>query len=149
MFHSFVLAVLCMMLPTAALAHGTGQHVLGTVVAIDSKHLEVKTQKGTTVEVLINKQTRFKEKGNPKGANLPSVGDRVVVEAIKDDKALTATEVHFSSLKKTAEEPAPLPQQTPAAGTPSTLSTRSRTARPTMRRARSALLLPAAGTPAP
>jgi hypothetical protein len=115
MFHSFVLAVLCMMLPTAALAHGTGQHVLGTVVAIDSKHLEVKTQKGTTVEVLINKQTRFKEKGNPKGANLPGVGDRVVVEA---DKALTATEVHFSSLKKTAQEPAPLPQQTPAVGTP-------------------------------
>ena len=118
MFHSFVLAMLCVMLPTAALAHGTGQHVLGTVVAIDSKHLEVKTQKGTTIEVLINKQMRFKEKGNPKGANLPGVGDRVVVEAIKDDKALTATEVHFSSLKKTAQEPAPLPQQTPAAGTP-------------------------------
>lgn len=118
MFHSLILAVLCVMLPTTALAHGTGQHVLGTVVAIDSKHLEVKTQKGTTVEVLINKQTRFKEKGNPKGANLPGVGDRVVVEAIKDDKALTATEVHFSSFKKPAQEPAPLSQQTPAAGTP-------------------------------
>ena len=118
MFHSLVLAVLCVMLPTAALAHGTGQHVLGTVVAIDAKHLEVKTQKGTTVEVQINKQTRFKQKGNPKGANLPVVGDRVVVEAIKDDKTLTATEVHFSSLKKATQESAPMPQQTPAAGTP-------------------------------
>jgi hypothetical protein len=114
MFHTLVLAMLCVVLPTAALAHGTGQHVLGTVVAIDSKHLEVKTQKGTTVEVLINKQTRFKEKGNPKGVNLPGVGDRVVVEAVKDDKALTATEVHFSSLKKAAQEPTPPPQQTPA-----------------------------------
>ena len=120
MFHSLILAVLCVMLPMAALAHGTGQHVLGTgaVVAIDAKHLEVKTQKGTTVEVQINKQTRFKEKGNPKGANLPGVGDRVVVEAIKDDKTLTATEVHFSSLKKATQESAPLPQQTPATGTP-------------------------------
>ncbi len=118
MFHPLVLSMLCLMLPTAALAHGTGQHVLGTVVAIDSKHLEVKTQKGTTVEVQITKQTRFKEKGNPKGANLPAIGDRVVVEAIKDDKTLTATEVHFSSLKKAAQQAPPLPQQTPAAGTP-------------------------------
>ena len=94
-----------------AWSHGTGQHVLGTVTAIDVKHIEVKTPKGT-VEVQINKQTRFKEKGNPKGNNLPAVGDRVVIEAIKDDKVFTATEVHFSSVKK-APAP-PLPQQTPA-----------------------------------
>ena len=62
-----------------AWSHGTGQHVLGTVTAIDVKHIEVKTPKGT-VEVQINKQTRFKEKGNPKGNNLPAVGDRVVIE---------------------------------------------------------------------
>jgi uncharacterized protein YabE (DUF348 family) len=68
MFHSFVLAVLCMMLPTAALAHGTGQHVLGTVVAIDSKHLEVKTQKGTTVEVLINEGGESPRCRRPRGS---------------------------------------------------------------------------------
>jgi len=40
--------------------------------------------------------------------------DRVVVEAIKDDKTLTATEVHFSSFKKQPPPPA-LTQQAPAA----------------------------------
>lgn len=85
-----------------AWAHGTGQHVLGTVTVIDATHVEVKTPKGKTVDVQINKHTRFREKGNPKGANLPAVGDRVVIEATKDDKALIATEVHFSPAKKPA-----------------------------------------------
>ena len=107
MVHVWVLAAVFLTAASTVLAHGTGQHVLGTVVAIDSKHLEVKTQKGTTVDVQITKQTRFKEKDRPKSVNLPEVGDRVVVEAIKDDKTLTATEVHFSSSKK----------QTPAGST--------------------------------
>lgn len=114
MLYRLVLAALCMALTSPAFGHGTGQHVLGTVVAIDAKHLEVKTQKGTTVEVQINKQTRFKEKDHPKSTNLPAVGDRVVIEAIKDDKTLTATEVHFSSMKKPTPPPA-LTQQPPAA----------------------------------
>lgn len=107
MLYRLVLTTFCLMLASTAFAHGTGQHVLGTVVAIDAKHLEVKTQKGTTVDVQINKQTRFKEKDNPKSSNLPTVGDRVVIEAVKDEKTLTATEVHFSSFKKpTPPEPA-------------------------------------------
>lgn len=117
MFHRYVLAAFCLTLSSTAFAHGTGQHVLGTVVAIDAKHLEVKTQKGTTVDVQISKQTRFKEKDHPKSTNLPTVGDRVVIEAIKDDKTLTATEVHFSSMKKQAP-PAPALTQQPPAATP-------------------------------
>ena len=115
MFHRLMLAVLCVTVSSTAFAHGTGQHVLGTVVAIDAKHVEVKTQKGTTVEVLINKQTRFKEKDHPKSTNLPTVGDRVVIEAIKDEKTLTATEVHFSSMKKQTPSAPALTQQPPAA----------------------------------
>ena len=83
-------------------AHGTDQHVLGTITLIDATHVEVKTPKGKTVEVQINKQTRFREKGNPKGVNLPAVGDRVVIEATKDNNVLIATEVHFSHAKKAA-----------------------------------------------
>src|SRR5215475_1439791 len=83
-------------------AHGSDQHVLGTVTLIDATHVEVKTPKGKTIDVQINKQTRFREKGNPKGKNLPQVGDRVVIEATKDNGSLIATEVHFSSAKKPA-----------------------------------------------
>jgi hypothetical protein len=114
MVHRLIAALLCVIIPMAAMAHGTGQHVLGTVVAIDATHLEIKTTKGATVEVLINKSTRFKEKGNPKGTNTPAVGDRVVVDAMKEDKGLIATEVHFSSGKKITPPP-PLTQQPPAA----------------------------------
>lgn len=85
-----------------AMAHADSQHVLGTVTVIDATHLEVKTPKGKTVDVQLNKHTRFREKGNPKGANMPTVGDRVVIEATKDNKELIATEVHFSSGKKPA-----------------------------------------------
>lgn len=113
MWYRLVLAALCMTMASTAFAHGTGQHVLGTVVAIDAKHLEVKTQKGATVEVQITKQTRFKEKDRPKSTNLPEVGDRVVIEAIKEDKGLTATEVHFSSMKKPASPAPALSQQAP------------------------------------
>jgi len=115
MFHRLILVAFFLTLNSAAYAHGTGQHVLGTVVAIDAKHLEVKTQKGTTVDVQINKQTRFKEKDHPKSNNLPAVGDRVVIEAIKDEKTLTATEVHFSSMKKQTPTAPALTQQAPAA----------------------------------
>jgi putative ribosome biogenesis GTPase RsgA len=96
---------------TASFAHGTDQHVLGTVTAIDATHVEVKTQKGKTVAVQVNKQTRFKEKGNPKGANLPVVGDRVVIEATKDDKTLLATEIHFSAATRVPAPVQPVPVQ--------------------------------------
>src|ERR1043165_10279770 len=118
MVYRWVLITVFAMLSSTAFAHGTGQHVLGTVVAIDAKHLEVKTQKGTTVDVQINKQTRFKEKDHPKSTNLPEVGDRVVIEAVKDEKTLTATEVHFSSMKKPAPATPALTQQPPTAAPP-------------------------------
>ena len=105
MWLRFILTLTCLFISTASFAHGTGQHVLGTVTAIDATHVEVKTSNGKTVDVQVNKQTRFKEKGNPKGANLPSVGDRVVIEATKNDKVLLATEINFSAAKRV---PAPV-----------------------------------------
>lgn len=88
-----------LLMSTAAFAHGSGQHVLGTVTAIDEKHIEVKTPAGTAVSVNLTKQTRFKEKGNPQSTEPPAVGDRVVIEATKENKILTAMEVHYSAAK--------------------------------------------------
>jgi hypothetical protein len=106
-----ILTLTYLFISTASFAHGTDQHVLGTVTAIDATHVEVKTQKGRTVAVQVNKQTRFKEKGNPKGANLPVVGDRVVIEATKDDKTLLATEIHFSAATRVPAPVQPAPVQ--------------------------------------
>lgn len=90
-----------------AFAHGTGQHVLGTVTAIDETHIEIKTPKGATVTVLLDKNTKFKAKRAPKLNEPPEVGDRVVIEATKDQsKGLIATEVHYAAAKRV---PPPVP----------------------------------------
>lgn len=99
MVSRILLVLAFLLLPTTSFAHGTGQHVLGTVTAIDEKHIEVKTPKGAAVSVKLTKQTRFKEKGNPNSTEPPAVGDRVVIEATKENKVLIATEVHYSAAK--------------------------------------------------
>lgn len=73
-------------------------HVLGIVTAIDAKHIEVKTAKGPVVSVLLTKQVTFKNKNNLKSSDPPAVGDRVIIEASKDDKhkKVTAAVVHYS-----------------------------------------------------
>ncbi len=90
----------CLAIGTPSFAHGTGQHVLGTVIAIDTTHLEVKTPKGKNVEVQLNHQTKFRQKGSQKNAKLPLVGDRVVIEATKINNVLTATDVYYASGKR-------------------------------------------------
>ena len=87
------------LLSVTASAHSSSQHVLGTVTAIDEKHIEVKTLKGASVSVKLTKQVRFKDKSNPKSTEPSAVGDRVVIEATKENKVLTATEVHYSAAK--------------------------------------------------
>jgi len=109
MVRHFIVVLIFAFLSGNAYGHGTGLHVLGTVVAIDATHVEVKTPKGATVSVKLTKETRFKEKGKPKTMELPAVGDRVVIEATKDDKILTATEVHFSAGKRAATAAVPPP----------------------------------------
>lgn len=74
-------------------------HVLGTVMAIDATHMDVKTAKGSVVSVLINKQVQFKNKKNPKSTAPPQVGDRVIIEATKDKQKMTAMIVHYSPMR--------------------------------------------------
>ena len=108
--HLVLVLAFALVFTSAAWAHGSGQHVLGTVTAIDGTHIEVKTQKGKMVSVMLTKQTHFKAKDNPSSTEPPAIGDRVVIEATKDKKTLTATEVHYSAAKKVAAPP-----QAPAA----------------------------------
>jgi hypothetical protein len=93
LFLSFLLSITTM-------AAGMDLHVLGIVMAIDTKHIEVKTAKGPTVSVLLGKQVKFKNKTNPKSNDPPVVGDRVIIEATKDDKTkkVSATVVYYSPI---------------------------------------------------
>jgi len=107
MLRHIIFSLTLMFWSVTAFAHGSGQHVLGTVTAIDANHVEVKTQKGATVSIKLTKETRFREKGNPKSTEPPMVGDRVVIEALKDNKILTATEVHYSAGKRASASTTP------------------------------------------
>ena len=85
------------------MAAGTEFHILGVVTAIDGKHIEVKTAKGSVTSVLLGKQVKYKNKSHPNVGDPPAVGDRVIIEVSKDDKTkkVTATVVHYSAVKPT------------------------------------------------
>ena len=106
MWLRLIVSVMCLFISTLSFAHDGDQHVLGTITAIDATHVEVKTSKGQSVNVRINKKTLYKDQRNPKDANVPEVGDRVVIKATKNGKVLVATEIHFSAAKHV---PAPTP----------------------------------------
>jgi hypothetical protein len=103
----FGIALLSVLLMyTTVSADATVQHIVGIVTAIDEKHVEVKTpNKKAPVSVKLSKQVRFKNKGNPASNEPPTVGDRVIIEATKENKILTATVVHYSSVKNAPVTP--------------------------------------------
>jgi hypothetical protein len=89
-------ALVMLLIPAWVAAHGTGQHVLGTVTVIDATHMEVKTPKGDSVSVQLTDKTKYISKimRRPKGP--PLVGDRVVAEVETSSAGWVANEVHFS-----------------------------------------------------
>ena len=115
MWLRLIVTLTCLFMSMPSFAHSTDQHVLGTIMAIDATHVEVKTAKGQSVTVQVNKKTRYKDESNPKEANMPEVGDRVVIKAEKiekkGDNVLLATEIHFSSAKRVPAPTPPVPVQ--------------------------------------
>jgi hypothetical protein len=99
---SMLLALMLMSVPIVVTAHGTDQHVLGTVTAIDATHIEVKTPKGASVTVKVTDQTRFTSKAVKRPKGPPQVGDRVVIDVTREGTVMTATEVQYSNPKPKA-----------------------------------------------
>ena len=67
----FTLAFLCMLTP--GFAQSADQHVLGTIMAIDKTHVEIRTTKGQSVIVRVDNKTRYKDESGSKGMNMPEV----------------------------------------------------------------------------
>lgn len=110
-----IIAFMCLCISTASFAYGADQHVLGAIMAIDATQIEIKTTKGQSVSLRVDKNTLYKDQSDPKGANRPAVGDRVVIKATKSEKKgdnqLVATEIYFSSIKRVPILPEPVPAQ--------------------------------------
>jgi len=83
----------------------TTLHVVGIIAEIDTKHIVVKTPKGPLVSLKLTNQTQFKNKHNPQSNTPPSVDDRVIIQATKDKKTVTADVIHYSPMGRQAQEP--------------------------------------------
>jgi hypothetical protein len=80
--------------PGSLLAHAGHHHVMGTISAMDSAHIQVRTTDGKSVSVPVGAATKY-FKGKAAGSvSDMKVGARVVVDLDKDGKA---EEVHLSS----------------------------------------------------
>jgi len=82
------------------------QHVVGIVTAIDQKRIAVKVPNRTVpVSVTLTKTVQFKNKNNPASTNPPNIGDRVIIEATKDNKKLVARIVYHSTSRQVPSTP--------------------------------------------
>jgi uncharacterized protein DUF5666 len=93
------LALVCLVGVSAAMAHGSQKHVLGTVTELDATHLVVETSDGKTESILRNADTKYVHGEKAAAADDLKVGDRVVVHASPAGNPPTAKTIRFSSPK--------------------------------------------------
>ncbi len=80
----------------AAEAHGTMEHVTGTLVRVGNDVLSVKTAKGATVDVHLDAQTEYVRANQQVQKSELKTGDRVVIHAAKKNGVLVAHEVKLA-----------------------------------------------------
>ena len=85
------------LLGTLAFAHGGMEHVRGTVTAITSHSLSVKTRDGAARTVEFDGETKFLKGDAPATIKDVQVGSRVAIHAHKNDNALHAAEVRIGA----------------------------------------------------
>ena len=91
-----ILALLSIVsLATAAFAHGTDKHVLGTVTKITDAEITVETQTKEVQVVKIAPDTSFVKSGVSATLKDLKIGDRVVIHAKPVGNDLIAHEVRF------------------------------------------------------
>ena len=93
---AILVAGLSMVSVSPGWAHGGNEHVMGTVTVIDTAHLEVKTPQGATVSIKLTDKTEYASKNTPPTPK-PGVGDRVVIDVVKDGNGLKALGMEFST----------------------------------------------------
>ncbi|HKC10527.1 MAG TPA: hypothetical protein VKI41_00565 [Vicinamibacteria bacterium] len=87
-------------------AHAGHEHkALGTVLAVDASHLDLKTKDGKTVSVQLNAETRYlKAEGAATLADV-KVSERVVVTYTEKDEKYLAKEVRLGVVEKAQPPP--------------------------------------------
>ena len=100
----FLIISCVLFLPAFALGHGDAGHVMGTVTAMETDHVIVKTTKGESLSLAFQPQTIFQHNGIHEKKARPQVGDRLVAEVTKkgvpQNRDWVATEISFATPKK-------------------------------------------------
>jgi hypothetical protein len=81
---------------TARAHAGHAHKVMGTVTARHDNHVELKTQDGKTVIVMLNEKTTFARGKQKVAGDVVKVGERVVVE-VASEKDMTAKAVTLAA----------------------------------------------------
>ena len=104
----FALAfIVSLVAPSAVLAHGTGNKVVGTVSAVHAEmnHFEVKTADGHAVGIKVSKATKFTRGSAPARFADLQEGTRVVVTTTGEGDGRTATAVKLGTAAKASPAP--------------------------------------------
>ena len=88
-----------------ALAHGKGQHVMGTVTAMTDDSITVQTTAKDQVTVYTMPETKYQKSGAAASMKEIKAGDRVVIHATKMNDKLMATEVRFGATAQAPSKP--------------------------------------------
>ena len=103
-FHILILASV-LIFSSVVWGHGDAAHVMGTVTAIESDHVTVKTTKGQTVSLAFQPETVFQQDGIHQKDARPQIGDRLVAEVTKKglprNRDWVATAITFATKKST------------------------------------------------
>lgn len=92
---------LALFLAGPALAHEGHEHkVMGTVAAIDAKHIEVTTKDEHKTTIWLNAETRFLRGKSPTTVGEVKVGERVVIAAVEKEERMVAREVLLAESAK-------------------------------------------------
>lgn len=88
--------------PHPAAAHGTAEHIMGTVTSVTDTQLAITTKDGKQMTIQLTDKTKFEARGKQTTAARPQTGDRVVVDLAGKNDPKTAAQVLFSTPPKDA-----------------------------------------------
>lgn len=92
----------------AATAHEGHEHkAMGTVAAVDAKHVEVADKDGRKTSFQLTPETKYQRGTTAATASQLAVGQRVVVAYEEKDKLLLAHQVTIGAQEKTTAQPHP------------------------------------------
>src|SRR5262245_31085891 len=100
-----MIVALALALPASGRAHEGHTHkALGTISSVQGEHVDIKTNDGKTISVLLDKKTTVTRGKDKLDATALKVGERVSVEYMEANKILTAHAFKLGTTTQSAKK---------------------------------------------